>query len=460
MRAMAIGAAAGLAATSAAAEPFRLGEALSAPDWLTVKGETRGRYESLDGQFRAGLDGSDQALLFRTLFQVEADAGPVAFGIELQDSRAYLDDAGTPLSSSFVNPLDFLQAYGRLDLPGLLGEGSSTDLTLGRQTVSIGSKRQIERVSFANVIKSFTGGHLESRSARGDELHVVLVVPVGRMPSDRASIGRNDLVFDREEFGRKIWAVHYRRRDILPRAAPGLWGEAFVYGLYETDTARVPTPNRRYATPGFRFFRARKRGQWDVDLEVAGRFGSRRETSDPADVDDLSVAAGNVHAAFGYTFDHPWRPRFSVDFDYSSGDQTPGDDRFDQYERLFGSRRTDLGNTSIHGPLTPANLSAPGFRVTAAPSSRLDGRIAYKAASLASRTDEFIIADLQDPAGESGKFLGHAIDGRVRYEIVEDSVELEIGASVFFYGGFTRNVSGGPPGDRTLFGFSSIKFDF
>ena len=96
----------------------------------------------------------------------------MSFGIELQDSRTYLGDSGTPLSNSFTNPLDVLQLYARFDdLPGVLGEASDSRLILGRQTVSIGSKRQIERVSYANVIKSYSGAHFISESERGDELH-------------------------------------------------------------------------------------------------------------------------------------------------------------------------------------------------------------------------------------------------------------------------------------------------
>lgn len=137
-----------IAPSVSAAEPFRLDDALALPSWLTLSGEARIRYESLDGQFRAKREGSDQLLLLRALLLAEADAGLVSFGVELQDSRTYLGDTGTPLSSSFVNPLDVLQLYARLDdLPGVIGETSSSQLILGRQTVSIGSKRQIERVA-------------------------------------------------------------------------------------------------------------------------------------------------------------------------------------------------------------------------------------------------------------------------------------------------------------------------
>lgn len=135
-----------------------------------LSGETRARYESLDGQFRAGRAGSDQALFLRTLLHARLTTPVARFGIELQDSRAYFDDSGTPLSTGTVNPLDILQAYVRVETPSVFGDGSDAHLTLGRQTVSIGSKRQIERISYANVIKSYTGAYYTANNTRGDRL--------------------------------------------------------------------------------------------------------------------------------------------------------------------------------------------------------------------------------------------------------------------------------------------------
>ncbi|MEL6663728.1 MAG: alginate export family protein [Pseudomonadota bacterium] len=444
-----------------AQEPFRLERALDAPEWFTLKGETRARYETLDGQFRAGREGSDQLLLFRTLLLAEADAGPVAFGVELQDSRTYLGDAGTPLSSSITNPLDFLQLYARAeDLPGLLGEGSTSQLTLGRQTVSIGSKRQIERVDFANVIKSYTGANFLSTNARGDELHAIYVVPTARFPNQRPGLDDNDLSGDEEQWERRIWGVHYRRADMLPNLASDLWGEVFVYGLDERDSGDFETPDRSYVAPGFRLYRKPALGQWDIDLEGALRHGTRYATSDPTDTQSLAVDASMLHAEFGYTFDAPWQPRFALEYYWASGDDDPSDLDFDQHERLFGSRRSDLNNTSIHGPLTPANLNAPGFRIEAKPNARWDGRFYYHAAFLASDTDSWVIARLRDPTGQSGNFIGHTLDARARYWLVPGNVRLELGASALIFGEFAKDVPGGPEGDRTLFGYSMVTVTF
>jgi len=426
-----------------AEDPWRLEEAISSPGWLSVSGQFRARYETLDGQFRAGGSGGDQALALQTLLAVEADVGWAKFGIELQDSRVYLDDAGTPLTTSIVNPADVLQLYGELDLDGAFGQPEAS-LTLGRQTVSIGSRRVIERVEFANVIFAYTGAYWHSRNARGDEWHVVYVSPVGRLPGDRASIGRNDVSGDEEQWGRRFWGLQYRRADVFGDAFPDTSAEIAFYGLKERDTGAVATPNRDYLQPGLRLFREPAMSMIDFDVEGAYRTGSRRQTSAAADVRDLDVDAWTLHAHVGYTFDHPWRIRASLDYDYASGDDAPGDGSFGRYERLFGARRTDLGNTGIHGPLSPENIDAPGFRIEFASTSRLDGRVAYKAARLASSRDSWTVAGVSDPSGQSGRFIGHAIDGRIRYWVIPASLRMEFGASLLMKGRFASEAPNAP----------------
>jgi hypothetical protein len=438
-----------LAAALLAAQPVPAAE----PDpRFALTGEVRARYETLDGQFRAGRSGGDQLLAFRSLLHGRADLGAVTFGAELQDSRTYLDDSGTPLSSSYVNAVNLLQAYAEIETPSPTGSGQAS-LRLGRQTVSIGSKRQIERVSYANVIKAYTGAHFQSRS-QTEDLHLIAVVPIDRRPGSRSGAAENTPVFDQEQWNRVIWGAHYRHR----RA--GTWWEGFVYGLHETDSSAYPTPNRRYVTPGVRAYRAPSVGAWDFDVEAALRFGSRRASSAPDDTADLDVAASMLLTQIGYTFDTPWRLRFSGEYYYASGDDNPDDGAFDQYERLFGGRRTDLNNTSLHGPLTPANLSAPGVRLSGRPSANTDFWIKASAPSLASETDSWVIARLRDPSGRSGAFLGYALDARMRWRPGPDGLELETGASALFMDGFARAVPGAPEAERTLFGYIQAAYSF
>ena len=427
---------------------------------VQISGETRWRLEGLDNQFRANGSGGDQLLAIRTLVKAQADLDRVELVVELQDSRGYFSGDQTPLSSSLINPLDILQAYAGLRLPGLLGENSRSTLRIGRQTVSIGSKRQIERPDFANVIKSYSGAYFLAESAGGDEFHALLVVPLDRRPGERERIDRNALEMDSEEWNRRIWGAHLRLSDALPGLAPGLWAEAYVYGLSESDSEERPTPNRHYATPGFRIHRAPQPGRLDLDLEGAYRFGTRRATSAASDIADLDVSATMLFAKLGYTFDGPWQPNLALQFYHASGDGDPTDGEYGQYERLFGSRRSDLNNTSIHGPLTPANLNAAGARLELQPASNLDARLTYSAAFLDSARDSWVVAGLQDPTGQSGRFVGHALDSRLRYDVMPGTLGLELGVSALIYGEFARRVAGGPSGDAALYGYTQLTFRF
>ena len=438
--------------SSPAATPERI-----LPDWLKISGESRVRYESLDGQFRAGGSGGDQALAFRTTILAEAKFNPVTFGIELQDSRKELNDSGSTLSASLVNPLDFLQAYASIDLSesGLASalKQDKARLKLGRQTLDIGGRRILERADMANVLLNFTGAYWQSSNARGDAWNIVAVVPVGRLPQDRASLEKNEMQADREEWSRLLLGVHYRRANLLGDMLPDTSGELFVFRLKEHDTARTNTPNRDYLQPGFRLFRPPQTGQWDFELDTSWRTGTRRASAALSDTIDLKVRTFAAHAHIGYTFDAPWQPRLVLDWDFGSGDRNPNDLKYEQAERLFGGRRTDLGNTGIHGPLTPANINAAGGRIEVKPNARSDMRLAFKLAHLDEARDAWVVARVQDRTGQSGTFIGTTIDSRARYWLQPNKLRVEVGASALILGRFARTAPNASRQGTTHYGF-------
>jgi hypothetical protein len=430
------------------------------PDWLTISGEARIRYETLDNQFRAGGRGGDQALAMRTTVLAEAKFTKISLGLELHDSRLEFNDTGSPTTNSMVNALDVLQAYAAFDMgetgfAKALGH-TKARLKLGRQTLDIGGRRIFERVDMSNVILNFTGAYWLSTNARGDSLHALAVVPVGRRPVDFASVLENEIQPDREEWSRVILGLQYGRANMLPQLAPGILGEVFVYSLRERDTQRTLTPNRDYLQPGFRLFRAPKKNQWDFEIDTSWRTGSRRASSAVTETRDLKVNAFTTHAHFGYTFDMPWQPRLALDWDFATGDRDPTDGNYDQFERLFGGRRTDLGNTGIYGPLTPANINAPGGRIELRPNARWDMRLAFKVARLEEARDVWVVARVQDRTGQSGSFIGHMIDGRTRYWLQPDKLRLEVGASVFLPGRFAKSAPNAALTGTAHFGFVAL----
>ena len=89
------------------------------PDWLSLNFEQQSRMQHLDGQFRAGLSGSDQGFEMRNLLKAEATSESFSVTAEFADMRTYLVDSGTPLDSFTNNPLDILQANLTLPLLSL-----------------------------------------------------------------------------------------------------------------------------------------------------------------------------------------------------------------------------------------------------------------------------------------------------------------------------------------------------
>ena len=70
-------------------EKWQLQKTLHLPNWISLSGEHRVQYETLDNQFRSGSTGSDQVLSLRTLVQTELYLNKNIFvKLELQDSRA------------------------------------------------------------------------------------------------------------------------------------------------------------------------------------------------------------------------------------------------------------------------------------------------------------------------------------------------------------------------------------
>lgn len=437
-------------------KPFRLDEALKTPDWLTISGSQRTRYESLDGQFRAGGNGGDQLLTLRTTLLVEAKFDAIRIGAEVFDVRTYLGDSGTAIGTGTTNPLEPVQAYIGVDLGDAFGEGSRTELLGGRFTLDLGSRRLVGRNNFRTTTNAFTGVRADWKSAGGDQLVAFYTLPQRRQPTARAALLDNDVEFDDESFAQQFWGVHYTRKKLFS----DLSGELFVFGLYERDDGAFQTRNRDIVTPGARIFSSPKAGQFDVEFEGGYQFGDARSSSNAANTTDLDVKAYYVHAETGYTFDTAWAPRLAFEYDFATGDKDPTDGEYNRFDSLFGPRRPDFGPTGIYGPLERANINSPGVRLELKPSKRLDGFAFYRAVWLDEANDAFGQTRVVDQAGASGKFAAHQIEGRVRYWLVPKNVRLDIGGAYLINGGFLENAPNATGEGDTAYFYSDIEFAF
>lgn len=424
-------------AEEAASKPWRASEATGAPSWLRFGLSHRTRFEALANQFRSGAGDDARALSLRTLITAEVSRDWFFSKLELQDSRAYASDE-TPLSTGIVNPADVLQLYGGLQLADLLSAGDSFQLKVGRQTMDLGSRRLLARNRYRNTINQFTGLDVSWTSSTKHHVRVFAVMPVVRRPSDADALGGNDFERDEENEDALFWGFLFR----APAVLSGATLEVLAVGLHERD-GDIPSRNRQLISPSVRIYRKPAPGEIDFQAEGIVQVGSSRASPAPDDTQDLDHRAFFAHGEAGFTFAAAWTPRVVAQFDYASGDRDPDDDENNRFDTLFGARRFDFGPTSIYGAFARSNLMTPALRLQLAPAAKITTFAAYRPFWLASDTDAWTTTGLRDPAGDSGSFLGHQVEARVRWNLLPKNIRLEAGAAYYLRGGFAEGVSGG-----------------
>ncbi len=440
--------------------PWRLSPRLGLPEGLRISGSERLRIEYLAGELRPEQDGDRRGLFSRLLALVEYEQSWLKIGAELEDSRGY-DFGGKPslavLSSrSGHNAVELLQAFVQIDFtPDPTPATVRTSIRGGRLTLNLGSRRFVARNRFRNTINAFTGGIGEVRG-EGYSVSGFYLLPIDRRPLDLEELEDNRIEFDREDEEVALYGFFAEREFSEKR----LNLELFFYGLSERDASDRATRNRELYTPGFRIFRNPSRSSFDFEFESAIQVGQSRSSSAPTNRTDLDHTAYFVHLATGYTFARPGNPRLLFQWDYASGDRDPDDTDNERFDTLYGARRFDFGPTGIFGAFARGNINAPGARLQFEPSESVQSFIGYRAFWLAERRDAWVGTGLRDPTGNSGRFIGHQIEFRVRWDWIPQVVRLEAGAAALIRGEFARDVPGGPQGNEPLYFYTQTTIQF
>lgn len=444
---------AGLAfSTPAMAKQGPLAEALGTPDDLAISATVRARVEGIDGQFRPSPASADAMLSLRTTLAVEYDAGPVRFGGELWDARAYGEGPNSSITTSDVNTVELVQAYTKIELGDWRtgAKGGKGLLTLGRQTMDIGSRRLVARNRFRQTTNGFTGADLEWTTHGGTRLQAFWTMPQIRRPDDLPSLRDNAVKFDLETTRVQFFGAHAT----VPHVLGGVL-ETYGYRLAEQDGDNRPTRNRRLWTLGARAFARPATGKWDHDVEGAWQFGTARRSAGAADVTDLDVSAWFLHAEAGYTLKGGWKPRVAALFDAASGDGGRAG-HYGRFDTLYGAHRFDFGPTALYGALQRTNIISPGVRLEAAPDKRTDVMVSYRALWLENPRDSFATTGVRDARGASGRFAGHQAEARLRHWLVPDVLQAETGGAVLFKQGFLRNAPNAPTSGDSIYGYFDL----
>lgn len=443
----------GVASAADAVAPWRLEKALAAPDWFSLGGTYRLRYETLNHPYRAGASGSDEILVGQLLLNARVTLNAFYANFELEDARQELADSGTALGTDSVDTFEPLQAYVGMRFDEVFAKGDHLDVTAGRMTINLGSRRFVARNNFRNTINSFTGVHALWKRPDGVEAHAFYVRPVQRKPSDFDSLLDNDTELDTESSDVSLWGVF----GAVPEAFGETNLEAFFYGFRSRDHVGVPAADRDIYTPGFRLYKKPAAQSWDFETEASYQFGTSRLSTAASDSNDLQHRAEFFHGEIGYTLDAKMSPRLELSYDYASGDDDPTDNENNRYDTLYGARRFDFGPTGIYGAFARSNISSPGMRLEAKPLQKLSGMVGYRAVWLASDRDQYTSARLQDASGNSGSFVGHQIEAQAQYNVRPGNLVLELGAAHLIHGRFLEDAPNAPgEGDTTYIYASAL----
>jgi hypothetical protein len=424
-------------------EDFNARKLLGMPKWLNGTLEHRTRYESFDRPWRRGQTGGQDQIPLQTVLWLEAHRDGYRAGFEFWDARQYGAKPDDTLNNTMVNVANFTQMYGAWSTRNLLDSNLGFEAKIGRQTLELGSRRLVARNAYRNTVNSFTGLMMRLREGQGDwQVHAFAAQPVLRLPDEKEKLLHNDWAWNEEEKD-MLFAGFFAETRALPW---DLNGELYFYYLNEVpgyvyeDFDQSRLGRRRLFTPGFRMFWPARKGEWDFEVESAAQTGASRE--DPWSK-QISHEAFLQHLQVGYTFDLPWQPRLIAQYDYASGGMNGSGTTTHSFDSLYGARRFEYGPTGIWGPFNRNNINAPGTRLLLIPHRNLTTFAAYRAWWMADSKALWQPANLIDPTGRAGDFMGHTVEFSVRWD-PRYNVSMEAGWNYLIKGDFARNAPDAP----------------
>ena len=426
----------------------------SMPSWLYVSGSQRIRYESLNNQFRSQGQGSDQQVALRSLLAIGIKSSDFNLVIEAGDSRAFLDDNGSPLSTSMVNPVELIQTYLMWEHQNLFEKGGQSSLRVGRLTLDVGNRRLVARSKFRNTMNTFSGTEWKYETKQGNELQMFYTLPVNRAPDDASDLKNNHIEYDRPSGRAHFWGVSYTDKSLIQSHELTV----FSLGLHENDSKKTATSNRDLITTGIVVKKPRKVGHFDYLVESVYQFGESRKSKKATDKVDLEHFAHFHRAEIGFSVPVSYTPRVALEYDYASGDSNGNDGRNERFDSLFGARRFDYGPTGIYGPFKRSNLNSIGLRITARPSRFTEFMSSYRGFWRASKSDAWVASGISDVTNVAPRFLGQQLEVRMRWKILPHTLHLELGSAYLRTGKFSRIIEPKTSDKNIYYGYAQVSY--
>ncbi|MFU8790384.1 MAG: alginate export family protein, partial [Methylobacter sp.] len=151
---------------------------------------------------------------------------------------------------------------------------------------------------------------------------------------------------------------------------------------------------------------------FDADINKQfGRFGELNSALTAQSLRQHDALAYSLET--GYSFDHDWKPRASLYYGYGTGDKQSGDGKNQRFDAFFGFNQPWSRNDYYSWD----NIHAPKARLEFTPFKDVRIDTAYSAYWQESETGGWNRANLRDRTGQSGNFMGHEFDIRMRHKL-------------------------------------------
>ena len=407
-------------------QDITLHKILDLPSWASLTVEERVRFEDYNTPWIKDTTQGQYSFPIQSVVWGEIrPSDTFRFGAEFWDARQYGSSDPNSLTNAMVNAGNFSQIYAAWINRDLFDIPVDAETKLGQMIISLGSSRIVGRYAFRNDQQSFVGLQQRFREKSGDwELTLFATTPEQLLPNSKQGLLHNNVVWNRPETNSIFTGGFFTRR--LPERHHS---ELYLYYLSEPTLQPV---SRVLFTPGIRFFREPTQGTWDYELETVGQTGTRSLVNNAA---PSAVGAIMVHGQMGYTFDASWKPRLVAQWDFASS----------HFDPLYGLTVFEFGPTGILGFFARTNIMSPGFRMVFEPGQDFFMFVSHRNWWLAdpASTSGWVAANLSDPSGRSGKYIGETVELSARWD-AHFNLSFQAGYQVLMKGAFADNAPGAP----------------
>lgn len=388
------------------------------PQWLKLSGEFRDREEGRTGiGFTPGNDDAYGLTRVRIGFDITPSSWFHAF-VQARDSEV-IGANPKNVTSSMKDVFDLSQAYVEFRN----GEQGWFSLKTGRQELVFGDEHLIGRSNWSNASRSFDAARLTLGTAqKGEVLDVFAASVVKNYPTS----------FDEVQPGRDFYGANLALTKLIPRATL----EPYIYlkTVPSVKGADKIAGNERLYTSGLR---------WSGTLP--GRFDYQaRYSIQSGHLADNSIHAWAWYAVFGYTIPSRFEPRFSIDYNYASGNRTIGGPVTGTFDLLYPTTHQWQRITDLFGEENLRDWK-PAFDFK--PARKMKVWLVLSNLSLASRYDSLYdstgaVLVKVPKGGAQSTDVGRELDVYGTYDI---NRRLQIGAGMgHLYAGpfLTQNTPG------------------